>query len=113
MASKKAPGMKIKKGDRVIVIAGRDNGREGTVIAAFPEKQRLLVQGVNMIKKNKKVDYQGRRGAKEGGIIHQEALIHISNVQLIDPDSKKPARAGYRRDDDKKIRISRSSGKDI
>jgi large subunit ribosomal protein L24 len=115
MASKKVPGMKIKKGDRVIVIAGRDNGREGRVIAAFPDKQRVLVQGVNMIKKNKKVDYQGRRGAKEGGIIHQEALIHVSNVQLIDPDTKKPARAGYRRDEDnnKKVRISRSSGKDI
>jgi large subunit ribosomal protein L24 len=110
----RSPGMKIKKGDHVIVIAGRDNGREGTVIAAFPDKQRLLVQGVNMIKKNKKVDYQGRRGAKEGGIIHQEALIHVSNVQLIDPDTKKPARAGYRRDDDnKKIRVSRPSGKDI
>ena len=114
MASKKVPGMKIKKGDRVIVIAGRDNGREGRVIAAFPDKQRVLVQGVNMIKKNKKVDYQGRRGAKEGGIIHQEAPIHISNVQLIDPDTKKPARAGYRRDDnDKKVRVSRSTGKDI
>jgi large subunit ribosomal protein L24 len=111
----KPSGMKIKKGDRVIVIAGRDNGREGTVIAAFPDKQKLLVQGVNMIKKNTKVDYQGRRGAKEGGIIHQEALIHVSNVQLIDPDTKKPARAGYRRDDDtdKKVRISRQSGKDI
>ena len=115
--AKKASGMKIKKGDRVAVIAGRDNGREGTVIAVFPEKQRLLVQGVNMIKKNTKVDYQGRRGmreSKEGGIIHQEALIHVSNVQLIDPDTKKPARAGYRRDDsDKKVRFSRSSGKDI
>jgi large subunit ribosomal protein L24 len=110
----KPPGMKIKKGDRVIVIAGRDNGREGTVIAAYPDKQRLLVQGVNMIKKNTKVDYQGRRGAKEGGIIHQEALIHVSNVQLIDPDTKRAARAGYRRDDNnKKIRISRPSGKDI
>jgi large subunit ribosomal protein L24 len=110
----KPAGMKVKKGDRVIVIAGRDNGREGTVIAAFPDQQKLLVQGVNMIKKNKKVDYQGRRGAKEGGIIHQEALIHVSNVQLIDPDTKKPARAGYRRDDDnKKVRISRPSGKDI
>ena len=110
----KPSGMKIKKGDRVIVIAGRDNGREGVVIAAYPDKQRLLVQGVNMIKKNTKVDYQGRRGAKEGGIIHQEATIHVSNVQLIDPDTKKPARAGYRRDaNDKKIRISRASGKDI
>jgi len=112
-AAAKPPGMKIKKGDHVIVIAGRDNGREGTVIAAFPDQQKLLVQGVNMIKKNTKVDYQGRRGAKEGGIIHQEAMIHVSNVQLIDPDTKKPARAGYRREDDKKIRISRSSGKDI
>jgi large subunit ribosomal protein L24 len=113
-ATAKPSGMKIKKGDHVIVIAGRDNGREGTVIAAFPDKQKLLVQGVNMIKKNKKVDYQGRRGAKEGGIIHQEALIHVSNVQLIDPDSKKPARAGYRRgEDNKKVRISRPSGKDI
>ena len=111
----KPSGMKIKKGDHVIVIAGRDNGREGTVIAAYPDQQKLLVQGVNMIKKNTKVDYQGRRGAKEGGIIHQEALIHVSNVQLIDPDTKKPARAGYRRDDDtsKKVRISRQSGKDI
>jgi large subunit ribosomal protein L24 len=114
VAAAKPAGMKIKKGDHVIVIAGRDNGREGTVIAAFPDKQKLLVQGVNMIKKNKKVDYQGRRGAKEGGIVHQEALIHVSNVQLIDPDTKKPARAGYRRDDDdKKVRISRPSGKDI
>jgi len=113
-AAAKPPGMKIKKGDQVIVIAGRDSGREGKVIAAFPDKQKLLVQGVNMIKKNTKVDYQGRRGAKEGGIIHQEALIHVSNVQLVDPDTKKPARAGYRRgDDNKKIRISRPSGKDI
>jgi large subunit ribosomal protein L24 len=110
---KRVPGMKIKKGDRVLVIAGRDNGREGTVIAAFPDKQKLLVQGVNMIKKNTKVDYQGRRGAKEGGIVHQEALIHVSNVQLIDAETKKPTRAGYRLEDGKKIRVSRGSGKDI
>ena len=110
----KSPGMKIKKGDHVVVIAGRDRGREGAVVVTYPDKQQLIVHGVNMIKKNTKVDYQGRRGAKEGGIIHQEAPIHVSNVQLIDPDTKKPARAGYRRDEDsKKIRISRSSGKDI
>ena len=112
-AAAKPPGMKIKKGDHVIVIAGQDNGREGTVIAAFPDKQKLLVQGVNMIKKHTKVDYTGRRGAKEGGIVHPEALIHVSNVQLIDPDTKKPARVGYRRDEDKKVRVSRASGKDI
>ena len=66
-----------------------------------------------MIKKNTKVNYQGRRGAKEGGIVHQEALIHVSNVQLIDPDTKAPTRAGYRIDEDKKVRVSRASGKEI
>jgi large subunit ribosomal protein L24 len=117
---KKAPSMKIRKGDKVIVIAGKDIGREGVVISARPESRQVLVQGVNMIKKNTKVNYQGRRGAKEGGIVHQEALIHVSNVALIDPDSKGPARAGYRtgsgkdgEDGKKKVRISRASGKDI
>ena len=114
MASKKLPGMKIKKGDRVIVIAGRDNGREGRVIAAFPDKQRVLVQGVNMIKKNKKVNLQGARGAKEGGITHTEAPIDVSNVQLADPDSKRAARVGYRFDEDgNKFRVARPSGKDV
>jgi len=106
--------MKIKKGDHVIVTAGKDRGREGTVILAYPDRQKVLVQGVNMIRKNTKVDYQGRRGAKEGGIVTQEAPIHISNVQLIDPETKKPARIGYRRDENnKKVRVSRASGKDI
>ena len=112
--TRKPPGLKIKKGDHVIVIAGKDRGREGTVILADPGRQKVLVHGVNMIKKNTKVDYQGRRGAKEGGIVTQEALIHVSNVQLIDPETKKPARAGYRLDEDKrKVRISRPGGKDI
>jgi large subunit ribosomal protein L24 len=105
--------VKIKKGDHVIVVAGRDRGREGAVIAAYPERDRVLVQGVNMVKKNTKVT-QGIRGAKEGGIVHTEAPIHVSNVQLIDPDTKKPARVGYRFDEDgKKVRIARPSGKDI
>jgi large subunit ribosomal protein L24 len=105
--------VKIKKGDHVIVVAGRDRGREGTVIAAYPERERVLVQGVNMVKKNTKVT-QGMRGAKEGGIVHQEAPIHVSNVQVIDPDTKKPARVGYRFDEDgKKVRVARPSGKDI
>ncbi len=64
-----ARSMKIKKGDRVVVIAGRDRGREGTVIHVDRATQRVLVQGVSMIKKNTKVNYQGRRGAKEGGIV--------------------------------------------
>ena len=107
-------GMKIKKGDDVIVIAGRDRGREGKVIAAYPERQRVLVQGVNVIRKNTKVNYQGRRGAKEGGIVTQEAPIHVSNVALIDPETRKPARAGYRVEEGaKKVRVTRPGGKEI
>jgi large subunit ribosomal protein L24 len=106
--------MKIKKGDHVVVVAGRDRGRTGQVIAAYPDRGKVLVQGVNMVTKNKKVSYQGQRGAKEGGIVHEEAPIDVSNVQLADPDSKKPARAGYRFDEDgNKIRVARPSGKEI
>ena len=119
MARRKAgrggkPGMKIRKGDHVIVVAGADRGLEGTVIVAYPDRDKVLVQGVNMIKKNTKVTHQGIRGAKEGGIVHQEAPVHVSNVQLIDPETRKPARAGYRFDDDgNKIRTTRPGGKDI
>ena len=106
--------MKIKKNDHVIVIAGRDKGRTGLVVAAYPDRGKVLVQGVNMIKKNTKVNHQGIRGAKEGGIVHQEAPVHVSNVQLVDPETKKPARAGYRFDEDgKKVRTIRPGGKDI
>jgi len=106
--------MKIKKGDQVVVVAGRDRGRTGLVIAAYPERGKVLVQGVNVVKKNKKVNYQGQRGAKEGGITHEEAPIDVSNVQLADPDSKQAARVGYRVDEDgRKIRVARPSGKDI
>ena len=64
--------MKIKKNDHVVVVAGRDRGRTGLVIAAYPDRGKVLVQGVNMVKKNKKVTYQGARGAKEGGITHRK-----------------------------------------
>jgi large subunit ribosomal protein L24 len=106
--------VKIKKGDHVVVTAGKDKGATGTVIVAYPDRNKVLVQGVNMVKKNKKVTYQGNRGAKEGGITHEEAPIDVSNVQLADPDSKRPARVGYRFDEDgNKIRVARPSGKDI
>ena len=106
--------MKIRKGDHVVVMAGKDRGRTGTVIAAFPDQQKVLVQGVNMVKKNNKVTHQGVRGAKEGGITHQEAPIHVSNVQLADPDSKRPARVGYRVDSGgNKVRVARPSGKEV
>ena len=107
--------MKIKKNDLVVVVAGRDRGRTGVVIAAYPDRGKVLVQGVNMVKKNKKVTYQGQRGAKEGGITHEEAPIDVSNVQLADPDdSKRAVRVGYRvNDDGQKVRVARPSGKDI
>ena len=107
--------MKIKKGDHVVVTAGKDKGASGTVIAAYPDRGKVLVQGVNVVKKNKKVSYQGQRGAKEGGITHEEAPINVSNVQLTDPDdNKKAARVGYRFDEDGiKVRVARPSGKDI
>ena len=106
--------MKIKKGDHVVVTAGKDKGASGTVIAAYPKENRVVVQGVNMIKKNKKVTNQGVRGAKEGGIVTQEASIHVSNVQLVDPETHKPTRVGYTvNEDGKKVRISRASGKEI
>jgi large subunit ribosomal protein L24 len=105
---------KIKKGDHVLVIGGADRGMEGTVILVYPDRDKVLVQGVNMIKKNTKVTNQGYRGAKEGGIIHQEAPVHVSNVQLIDPETKKPARAGFRFDENgKKIRTLRPGDRDI
>jgi large subunit ribosomal protein L24 len=106
--------MKIKKGDHVVVVAGRDRGRTGLVIAAYPDRRKVLVQGVNIVKKNKKVTYQGQRGAKEGGITHEEAPIDVSNVQLADPDSKDPVRVGYQLDDEgRKIRVARPSGKEL
>ena len=116
-AARKPAAMKIKKGDTVVVLAGRDRGREGKVIVAYPARRRVLVQGVNIIRKNTKVNFQGARGAKEGGIVTQEAPIHVSNVALVDPDTKKPARAGYRVEEadggQTKVRISRTSGKDV
>ena len=106
--------MKIKKGDHVMVMAGKDKGATGTVIAAYPKENRVLVQGVNMIKKHKKETNQGVRGAKEGGVVTQEAPINVSNVQIVDPDTKKPARIGYKiNEDGTKVRVLRPSGKEI
>ncbi len=108
------PRMRIKKGDHVIVVAGKDRGREGQVIAAYPTRQKVVVQGVNMIRKNTKVTHQGPRGSKQGGIVTQEAPLHVSNVQVVDPDTKQPARIGYRTDENgNKVRVTRPGGKDI
>jgi large subunit ribosomal protein L24 len=105
--------MKIKKGDTVQVISGKDRGVRGRVIQAYPEIEKLLVEGVNRIKKHTKVG-TSVRGAKTGGIVTQEAPIHVSNVMLVDPEDKRPTRVGYRRDEEgRKVRVSRRSGKDI
>jgi large subunit ribosomal protein L24 len=106
--------MKIKKGDHVIVLAGKDKGATGAVIAAYPTRNKVVVQGVNMIKKNKKVTNTGVRGAQEGGITTQEAPIDVSNVALVDPETKRPGRVGYRvNEDGTKVRVLRPSGKEI
>jgi large subunit ribosomal protein L24 len=104
--------MKIKKGDTVVIIGGKDKGAKGKVIQAYPERNRVLVEGVNRIKKHTRVT-QTQRGAQSGGIVTQEATIHVSNVMVVDSDGK-PARVGYRTNDDgKRVRVSRRNGKDI
>ncbi|AGM03257.1 50S ribosomal protein L24 [Amycolatopsis sp. MJM2582] len=104
--------MKVKKGDTVVVIAGKDKGAKGKVIQAYPERERVLVEGVNRIKKHTRIS-QTQRGAQSGGIVTQEAPIHVSNVMVVDSDGK-PTRVGYRiGEDGKKVRVSRRNGKDI
>jgi len=104
--------VKVKKGDTVIVIAGKDKGAKGRVIAAYPKLDKVLVEGVNRVKKHTRVRTT-QRGAKTGGIVTQEAPIDVSNVMVVDSDGK-PTRIGYRLDDDgQKIRVARSNGKDL
>jgi large subunit ribosomal protein L24 len=104
--------VKIKKGDTVVVIAGKDKGAKGKVIAAYPTRDKVLVEGVNRIKKHERIR-TSQRGAKTGGIVTQEAAIHVSNVQLLDSDGK-PTRVGYRFDDNgQKVRIARTTGKEL
>jgi large subunit ribosomal protein L24 len=104
--------VKIKKGDTVVVIAGKDKGAKGKVIAAYPTLDKVLVEGVNRVKKHTSIRTT-QRGAKTGGIITQEAPIHVSNVAVVDSDGK-PTRVGARVDESGvKVRIARSNGKDL
>ncbi|MCS4489620.1 MULTISPECIES: 50S ribosomal protein L24 [unclassified Corynebacterium] len=104
--------MKIHKGDMVVVISGPDKGAQGKVIEAYPKTEKVLVEGVNRIKKHV-ANSAPERGAESGGIVTQEAPIHVSNVMVLDSDGK-PTRVGYRLDENgKKVRISRRNGKDI
>ena len=105
--------MKVHKGDTVLVIAGKDKGAKGKVLKSYPERNRVLVEGVNRIKKHT-AQSANERGASSGGIVTQEASIHVSNVMVVDSDGT-PARIGYRVDEEsgKRVRISKRNGKDI
>ena len=104
--------MKVHKGDMVQVISGPDKGAQGKVIEAYPKTNKVLVEGVNRIKKHV-ANSAPERGAESGGIVTQEAPIHVSNVAVLDSDGN-PTRVGYRFDENgKKVRIARRIGKDI
>ena len=105
--------MKVHKGDTVLVIAGKDKGAKGKVLKAYPTRNRVLVQGVNRIKKHTAIS-TNQSGAQSGGIVTQEAPIHVSNVMVVDSDGK-PTRIGYRVDEatGKRVRISKRNGEDI
>lgn len=99
---------KIKKGDSVIVLAGKDRGKEGEVLQVIPAKDRVVVRGVNLIKKHQK-----QTQTEQGGIITKEASLHVSNVALKDPSTGKPTRVGFKIEDGKKVRIAKASGEVI
>ncbi|WP_374298162.1 50S ribosomal protein L24 [Sphingomonas sp.] len=101
--------LKIRKGDKVVVRAGRDKGKVGEVLRVFPEDNRALVQGVNVVRKHQK-----QTPGQEGGIVSKEMPIHISNIALRDPKDGKPTRVGYKTlKDGKKVRFAKSSGEVI
>jgi large subunit ribosomal protein L24 len=101
--------MKIRKGDRVVVLAGKDKGKEGEVVRALPDADKVVVEGVNVAKRHRKPS----KAMEQGGIIDIEMPIHVSNVALIDPDGK-PTRVGYRIDGDgTKVRVSRRTGAEL
>lgn len=99
----------IKKGDTVYVNAGNDKGKTGKVLTVIPVKDRVIVEGVNVVSKHTKPNAK----QPQGGIVKQEAGIHVSNVQLIDPAQNKPTRVGYKFVDGKKVRYAKKSGEEI
>ncbi|HCC3013308.1 TPA: 50S ribosomal protein L24 [Listeria monocytogenes] len=101
--------MHVKKGDKVKVITGKDKGKSGKVLAAFPKKDRVLIEGINMVKKHTKPS----NIIPQGGILNVEAPIHVSNVMLIDPKTGEPTRVGYEVKGDKKVRVAKKSGEVI
>jgi large subunit ribosomal protein L24 len=105
--------MKIKKGDTVQVMTGKDRGLKGKVIKAFPQADKVLVEGANRVVRHLRMDTSAR-GSQSGGIVVQEAPIHVSNVMIVDPSDGRPTRIGYRiNDDGTKVRISRRTGTEL
>jgi large subunit ribosomal protein L24 len=100
-----ATKFKVKKGDKVVVITGRDKGKSGEILEVLRAENRVVVQGVNMAQRHQKQSMQ-----QEGGIVQKELAIHVSNVALIDPKTEKPTRVGYKMDGERKIRVARRSG---
>lgn len=107
--------MKVRKGDRVKVLSGKDKGKEGEITRVIPEKDRVIVDGANMVKKHQKAGQQSQgRQVRQGGIIDREMPIHVSNVAVISPADGKPTRVGYRIDDNGvKHRICKRTGSDL
>lgn len=104
---------RIRKGDEVMVIAGKDKGAKGRVLEVLPRQNKVVVEAVNRVTRHEKLR-MSRRGGQEGGIQHKEAPIHLSNVALIDPDDKKPVRVGFRLNNDgTKSRVTKRSGSDL
>ena len=99
----------IKKGDTVFVNAGNDKGKTGKVLEVLRDKDRVIVEGINMVSKHTKPNAK----QPQGGILKQEGSIHISNVQLVDPKTGAPTRVGYKFEDGKKVRIAKKSGEEI
>jgi large subunit ribosomal protein L24 len=99
---------KIRKGDEVVVLTGKDKGRKGSVLQVLPKDNRAVVSGVNVVKR-----HQRQTANSEGGIISKEAPIHLSNVALVDPKDSKPTRVGFRMEGDRKVRYSKRSGEVI
>ncbi|WP_404446960.1 50S ribosomal protein L24 [Sutcliffiella horikoshii] len=101
--------MHVKKGDKVVVISGKDKGKQGVILESYPKKDRVLVEGVNVIKKHAKPSQEN----PQGGIINREAPIHVSNVMPLDPKSGEPTRVGYKVVDGKKVRVATKSGEQL
>ncbi|MDB5433732.1 MAG: rplX [Caulobacter sp.] len=99
---------KIKKGDRVVILAGKDKGRQGAVLTVLPKENRVLVEGLNMVQRHTKPT----QGDPNGGIKNKEATLHLSNVAIVDSKGK-PTRVGFRVDGDKKVRVAKSTGEVI